>query len=298
VDKSRALLAEVFKLLGNSAYGKLIEALERQTNTIYTKDEKVVDRALRSAYFSGLEEVGQAYELESRKPRITIRRPFQVGIAVYRRPCINRFFFDGNGGFLADKACYLVVQSRNNFWRSFDPGSGPLALRESHFNGVLVLEQALSQGAVETFNNSLVVVNVNAPTPDICFVLVHLLCDSAHEFAPGVNLQHLRPFQRRALVNLLKGLGDLIRIFRSQGFGLFVATGHVDNGQRVFENFAPAGQFVVRQEKKVHLVYRVGCGNVEFRPRNSPRRREEYLPERLLEQPPFCGFFRYLGGFG
>ena len=31
VDKSKALLAEVFKLLGNSAYGKLIKALERQT---------------------------------------------------------------------------------------------------------------------------------------------------------------------------------------------------------------------------------------------------------------------------
>jgi len=84
VDKSKALLAEVFKFLGNSAYGKLIEALERQTNTIYTKDEKVVDRALRSAYFSDLEEVGQAHELESRKPRITIRGPFQVGIAVYQ----------------------------------------------------------------------------------------------------------------------------------------------------------------------------------------------------------------------
>jgi len=49
-DKSKALLAEVFKLLGNSAYGKMIEALERQTTTIYTKDEQVVDRALRSAY--------------------------------------------------------------------------------------------------------------------------------------------------------------------------------------------------------------------------------------------------------
>ena len=84
VEKSKALLAEVFKLLGNSGYGKLIEALERQTNIIYTKDEKVVDRALRSAYFSDLDEIGQAYELESQKQRITIRRPFQVGISVYQ----------------------------------------------------------------------------------------------------------------------------------------------------------------------------------------------------------------------
>ena len=90
-------------------------------------------------------------------------------------------------------------------------------------------EKALSQGAVETFNNGLVAVNVNAPAPDKGFVLVHLFCDSAHEFAPGVNLQRIRPFQRPAVVNLLKGLGDLIRIFRNQGFGLFVAAGHVDN---------------------------------------------------------------------
>ena len=70
VEKSKALLAEVFKLLGNSGYGKLIEALERQTNIIYTKDEKVVERALRSACFRDLDEIGQAYELESRKPRV------------------------------------------------------------------------------------------------------------------------------------------------------------------------------------------------------------------------------------
>ena len=82
MEKSKALLAEVFKLLGNSGYGKLMEALEHQTNVIYTKDGKVVDRVLRSAYFSNLDEIGQAYELESRKPWSRIRRPFQMGIAM------------------------------------------------------------------------------------------------------------------------------------------------------------------------------------------------------------------------
>ena len=96
VDKSKALLADIFKLLGNSGYGKLIEALERQTNVIYTKDEKVVDRALRSAYFSDLDEIGEAYELESRKARITIRRPFQIGIAVYQLAKLRmlEFYYD------------------------------------------------------------------------------------------------------------------------------------------------------------------------------------------------------------
>ena len=110
VDKSKALLADIFKLLGNSGYGKLIEALERQTNVIYTKDEKVVDRALRSAYFSDLDEIGQAYELESRKPRITIRRPFQIGIAVYQLAKLRmlQFYYDFLDRYLDRKDFELI----------------------------------------------------------------------------------------------------------------------------------------------------------------------------------------------
>ena len=82
-DKEKAIFAEVFKLLGNSSYGKMIEALERHTNVSYTKDEISVGRALRSAWFEDLTEIADAYEITSRKPRVTIHRPFQVGIAVY-----------------------------------------------------------------------------------------------------------------------------------------------------------------------------------------------------------------------
>ena len=110
-----------------------------------------------------------------------------------------------------------------------------------HFHGVLVPEQVLSQGALETFNNGLVAVNFSAPASDICFVFFHLFCDSAHEFAPGVNLQHFWPRQRAAPVNCLKSIHNFIRIFRGQGFGLFVGAGHINNGERLSENFAPAG---------------------------------------------------------
>ena len=84
VDKERVTFAEVIKLLGNSCYGKMIEALERHTNVSCTKDDRTVDRVLRSAWFEDLNEIGSAYEITSRKPRITIHRPFQVGIAVYQ----------------------------------------------------------------------------------------------------------------------------------------------------------------------------------------------------------------------
>jgi len=39
-DIEKAIFAEVFKLLGNSSYGKMIETLEKHTNVSYTKDEK------------------------------------------------------------------------------------------------------------------------------------------------------------------------------------------------------------------------------------------------------------------
>ncbi|MCU7845747.1 MAG: DNA polymerase [Candidatus Thiodiazotropha sp. (ex Monitilora ramsayi)] len=110
-DKSKALLAEVFKLMGNSGYGKLIEALERQTNVIYTKNEKVVDRALRSAYFHDLDELGDAYELESKKPRLTIKRPFQIGIAVYQLAKLRmlEFYHDFLDKYI-DRRDYELIQ--------------------------------------------------------------------------------------------------------------------------------------------------------------------------------------------
>jgi len=57
VDKSKALLSKVFKLLENRAYTKLIKALEHQTRVVYTKDEKVVDITVRSCLSRSLHEV-------------------------------------------------------------------------------------------------------------------------------------------------------------------------------------------------------------------------------------------------
>ena len=78
-EADKALVAKIYKLLDNSAYGKFIEAVERQTKVLYTKDEDEVGKH-RSAYFEDLEEIGDAYKIESRKKEVKINRPFQVGI--------------------------------------------------------------------------------------------------------------------------------------------------------------------------------------------------------------------------
>ena len=96
VEAEKALLAEVFKLLGNSGYSKFIEAVEPHTKVMYTKDEDVVDRHLRSAYFEDLEEISDTYKIESRKNKVTINRPFQIGIVVYQLAKLRmlQFYYD------------------------------------------------------------------------------------------------------------------------------------------------------------------------------------------------------------
>ena len=61
--QTKAFLADVLKLLGNSAYGKLIKAKERQTRVIYTKHQHVVNQAKWSAWFDDLEEIGDVFKI-------------------------------------------------------------------------------------------------------------------------------------------------------------------------------------------------------------------------------------------
>jgi len=63
-----------------------------------------VDRALRSAWF---EDLTDAYEITSRKPRVTIHRPFQVGIAVYQLRILE-FYHDYLDRFVDRKDFELI----------------------------------------------------------------------------------------------------------------------------------------------------------------------------------------------
>ena len=116
-DKEKALLAEVFKLLGNSAYGKFFEAVEHQMRTLYTKDKDEVDKQLRSAWFEDLEAIGDAYKIECRKPKVKIKRPVQVGIVVYQLAKLRmlEFYYDFLDYFLDRRDC--TSPWRTTSWR-------------------------------------------------------------------------------------------------------------------------------------------------------------------------------------
>ena len=75
-----------------------------------------------------------------------------------------------------------------------------MALRKSHFNSILVPEQALSKDAVISFHDRLVPVYLHAPTANVCFVFFHFLRDGAREFYAKVDLTQLWPFQIKSCV--------------------------------------------------------------------------------------------------
>ena len=78
---------------------------------MYTKDEDVVDRHLRSAYFEDLEEIGDAYKIESRKKDVKINRPFQVGIVVYQLAKLRmlQFYYNFLDKYI-DRRDYELIQ--------------------------------------------------------------------------------------------------------------------------------------------------------------------------------------------
>ena len=114
VEESKAIFADIFKLLGNSAYGKMIENLEKQKNVIFTKKEKKVF----FADLEDLEEIGEAYELESRKLRIEIKRPYQVGVAVYQLAKLRmlEFYYDFIDKFVARKDFELIQMDTDSLY--------------------------------------------------------------------------------------------------------------------------------------------------------------------------------------
>ena len=95
---------------------------------------------------------------------------------------INGFFFDGRKGFFACEASDFFAQSREQCRKPKDPFGISLPLGKSHFNSILVPEQALSKDAVIFFHDRVSPVNLRAPTASVCFVFFHFFRDRAHEF--------------------------------------------------------------------------------------------------------------------
>ena len=74
----------------------MIEDLGRHKSIKFTREEKSVDKALRSTFFDNLEVIGGANEVKELKRNVMIKRPYQCGIAVYQlaKSRMLEFYYD------------------------------------------------------------------------------------------------------------------------------------------------------------------------------------------------------------
>ena len=71
----------------------------------------MVDKAKRSVWFDGMEEIDDVFEVEFRKEKVTINRPFQIGIVVYQLAKLRmlQFYYDCLGYFI-DRRDFELIQ--------------------------------------------------------------------------------------------------------------------------------------------------------------------------------------------
>ena len=118
-DKNKRQLGDTAKLKGNSFYGKMIENLEKHMNTKFTTNEKLIDEIFRSPFFDDLEEISNgAFEVSQRKRRVTIKRPYQCGIAVYQLAKLKmlEFYYDFLDKFCDRRDFELIQMDTDSFY--------------------------------------------------------------------------------------------------------------------------------------------------------------------------------------
>ncbi|EEY68553.1 chromodomain protein, putative [Phytophthora infestans T30-4] len=103
VDKSKAMIAEMMKLVGNSAFGRSGMDMSKHKEVKYESSDKAIKNKIEHFTFHGLEELNDACEITMKKRRLNNKNPVHLSIAIYQLAklrmlqfyydCIN-FYFD------------------------------------------------------------------------------------------------------------------------------------------------------------------------------------------------------------
>ena len=96
VDKSKEIIGDTCKLIGNSLYGKTIENRENHSKVVYCEEDKV-EKYINKCNFKSLDCIGKTqYEVVLNKTTIDMNLPIQIGCAVYQLAKLRmlEFYYD------------------------------------------------------------------------------------------------------------------------------------------------------------------------------------------------------------
>ena len=96
----------------------MIEGSGRHKSTKFTREEMVVDKALRSPFFHNSEEIGGAYEIKEFKRTVMIKRPYQCGIALYQLAKLRmlEFYYDFLDKYFSRQDFELCYMDTDSFY--------------------------------------------------------------------------------------------------------------------------------------------------------------------------------------
>jgi len=91
-------------------------------------------------------------------------------------------------------AGFLPVRRVTSLLRApFEPRGRELTRRQKHFHGIMMTKQTFGDRALKPLNDTLISVNIKAPTANICFVVFHFFGHTSYELTLRINLKQLRP---------------------------------------------------------------------------------------------------------
>ncbi|KAE8961417.1 hypothetical protein PR001_g30048, partial [Phytophthora rubi] len=95
-DKSQSMIAEMMKLIGNSAFGRSGMDMSKHKEVKYESNQKAIEAKIEHFTFHGLEELNDACEITMKKRRINNKNPIHLSIAIYQLAKLRmlQFYYD------------------------------------------------------------------------------------------------------------------------------------------------------------------------------------------------------------
>ena len=143
----------------------------------------------------------------------------------------------------------------------------------SQLSQIMVSKQSFGQGAVESFNDGLIAVNIHTAASNLDIVFREQLIHRAHKLTAGIHLKQFRPIQRAPAINPFQSSCHFSSLFCGQRFGRFVSRGDINHGEGALEGFTGARGAIMWKIPNIGLVNGVWKRNIEFRSWYVPRGR-------------------------
>ncbi|EGZ11670.1 hypothetical protein PHYSODRAFT_336180 [Phytophthora sojae] len=95
-DKSKAMIAEMMKLVGNSAFGRSGMDMSKHKEVKYESDEKAIKSKIEHFTFHGMEELNDSCEFTMKKRKLNNKNPIHLSIAIYQLAKLRmlEFYYD------------------------------------------------------------------------------------------------------------------------------------------------------------------------------------------------------------